>query len=343
MTSPFDRICIVMLSAIGDSVHVLPVINAIKREYPMAWITWVIEPGPAALVRGHPSIDEIIEIDPHRGFGAFAAYRLALRKHEPFDLLIDLQVALKGGLVTAVTPATVKLGFDRARARDLNWLFTTSRIEPGPRSHVQDQYFEFLTALRIPAEPIAWHLGPRAEERSWQQSFFASMDRPVAALVVGAGDPDREWLPERWAEVADTLNVRYDLEPVIVGGQSPREHETAHRIQMLARYPVRNALGSGLRRLVSILDGAAMAISLDTGPLHMAVALDRPVVSLMAQADPKRTGPYRKYHDLVVDAFREPADGDAVIWTRRRGRMPRITVDQVLARVALWQERYRSS
>jgi heptosyltransferase I len=86
-----------------------------------------------------------------------------------------------------------------------------------------------------------------------------------------------------------------------------------------------------------------VAISLDTGPLHMAVALDRPVVSLMAQADPKRTGPYRKYQDLVVDAFRESADGDAVIWTRRRGRMPRITVDQVLARVALWQDRYRSS
>jgi heptosyltransferase I len=294
-------------------------------------------------VRGHPSIDDIIEIDPHRGAGAFAAYRLGLRKREPFDLLIDLQVALKGGLVTAVTPATVKLGFDRARARDLNFLFTTSRIPPGPRAHVQDQYFEFLSALKIPAEPIAWHLGPRAEERSWQQSFFASMDRPVAALVVGAGDPDREWLPERWAEVADALTVTYDLEPVIVGGTSAREHETAHRIQMLARYPVRNALGSGLRRLVSILDGAAMAISLDTGPLHMAVALDRPVVSLMAQADPKRTGPYRKYQDLVVDAFRESSDGDAVIWTRRRGRMPRITVDQVLARVALWQDRYRSS
>jgi heptosyltransferase I len=343
MTSPFDRICIVMLSAIGDSVHVLPVINAIKREYPMAWITWVIEPGPAALVRGHPSIDEIIEIDPHRGPSAFAAYRLGLRKREPFDLLIDLQVALKGGLVTAVTPATVKLGFDRARARDLNWLFTTARIPPGPRSHVQDQYFEFLTALKIPTEPIVWQIGPRADERSWQQSFFAGFERSVAALVIGAGDPDREWLPERWAAVADALSSTYDLEPVIVGGQSSRELDTAHRIQMLARYPVRNALGTGLRRLVSILDGAALVISLDTGPLHIAVALDRPVVSLMAQADPKRTGPYRTYQDLVVDAFREPADGDAVNWTRRRARMPRITVQDVLARVALWRERYRTT
>jgi heptosyltransferase I len=343
VTSPFDRICIVMLSAIGDSVHVLPVINAIKREYPMAWITWVIEPGPAALVRHHPSIDEIIEIDPHRGLAAYVAYRMGLKGKGSFDLLIDLQVALKGGLVAAVTPATVKLGFDRARARDLNWLFTTARIPPGPRAHVQDQYFEFLTALNIPAEPIAWQIGPRSDERPWQQSFFGDMDRPVAALVIGAGDPDRDWLPERWAAVADALSTTYDLEPVMVGGQSPRELDAAHRIQMLARYPVRNALGVGLRRLVSILDGAALVVSLDTGPLHIAVALDRPVVSLMAQADPKRTGPYRKYGDLVVNAFRETGDGDEVIWTRRRDRMPRITVDQVLARIALWQERYRSA
>jgi heptosyltransferase I len=340
VTSPFDRICVVMLSAVGDAVHVLPVINAIKREYPMAWITWVIQPGPATLVRGHPSIDQLIEIDPHRGLAAFAAYRLGLRRQEPFDLLLDLQVALKGGLVTAVTPATVKLGFDRARARDLNWLFTTARIPPGPRAHVQDQYFEFLTALKIPAEPIGWQLGPRAEERSWQQQFFAHYERPAAALVVGAGNPDREWIAERWAAVADALTVKYDLEPVIVGGSSAREAETAHRIQMLARYPVRNALGSGLRRLVSIIDGAALVISLDTGPLHIAVALERPVISLMANADPRRTGPYRKYQDLIVNAFREPGDGDGVIWTRRPGRMPRISVDDVMSRVGVWSERY---
>ena len=332
-----------MLSAIGDSVHVLPVINAIKREYPMAWITWVMEPGTAALHRGHPAIDEIIEVEPHRGPSALAAYRLGFRGKPPFDLLLDLQVALKGGLVTALTPATVKLGFDRARARDLNWVFTTAKIKPGPRAHVQDQYFEFLAALKIPPEPIFWHLGPRGEERSWQQSFYAGFERRAAALVIGAGDPDREWLPERWAAVADALSTTYDLEPVLVGGQRPSELETAHRIQMLARYPVRNALGVGLRRLVAVLDGAALVVSLDTGPLHIAVALDRPVVSLMAQADPKRTGPYAKYQDLIVDAFREPGDGDAVIWTRRRGRMARITVDQVLARAALWQERYRSS
>jgi heptosyltransferase I len=333
MTSPFDRIGIVMLSAIGDSVHVLPVINAIKREYPMAWITWVMEPATASLHRGHPSIDEIVEVDPHQGPSALAAYRWGWRGKPPFDLLLDLQVALKGGLVTALTPATVKLGFDRARARDLNWLFTSAKIPPGPRAHVQDQYFEFLTALKIPAEPLAWQIGPRGDERSWQQSFFAGIERRVAALVIGAGDPDREWLPERWAAVADALSSTYDIEPVLVGGSSTRELDAAHRIQMLARYPVRNALGMGLRRLVSILDGAAVVVSLDTGPLHIAVALDRPVISLMANADPKRTGPYRKYQDLVIDKFREPGDGDAIIWQRRPGRMARITVDDVLSRV----------
>ncbi len=343
MRSPFDRICVVMLSAVGDSVHVLPVVNAIKREYPMAWVTWVIQPGPAALVRGHPAIDELIEVDPRRGAPALAAYRLGLRGRR-FDVVLDLQVAFKAGVVTALTPATVKLGFDRARARDLNWLFTTAQIPPhAGRQHVQDQYFEFLNALKIPIEPVVWSIGPRPTERAWQQRFFAPFERPAAALVIGAGDPDREWMPDRWAAVADTLSATYDLEPVLVGGASAREQETGHTIQMLARYPVRNALGSGLRNLVSILDGAALVVSLDTGPMHIAAALNRPVVSLMANADPKRTGPYRKFQDLIVDAFREPRDGDAVIWTRRRGRMPRIGVGDVLSKIALWAERYRSA
>jgi heptosyltransferase I len=340
VTSPFDRICIVMLSAVGDAVHVLPVINAFKREYPMAYITWVIQPGPAQLVRGHPAIDEIIEVDPRRGPRALATYRMGLRGRQ-FDLLLDLQVAFKAGLVTALTPATVKLGFDRARAHDLNWLFTSARIPPHQRGHVQDQYFEFLAALRIPAEPVGWYLGPWGhEEKAWQQSFFAQFERPVASLVIGAGNRDREWMPERWAALADALSSQYDLEPVMVGGLTEREQATAHEIQMLARYPVRNALGSGLRRLVAILDGSALVVSLDTGPMHIAVALDRPVVSLMANADPRRTGPYRKFEDLAVDAFREPSDGDAVVWKRRRGRMPRITVDDVLARVKRWKEAY---
>ena len=148
-----DNICIVMMSAVGDAVHVLPVINGLKRENPGTRVTWVLQPGPAALVRGHRSVDEIIIFDRARGLGAFADVAADLSKRH-FDLVINLQVYFKAGIVTAFTDAPVKLGFDRARARDFNWLFTNTKIPAGPVQHVQDQYFEFLTALGVSPQPV---------------------------------------------------------------------------------------------------------------------------------------------------------------------------------------------
>jgi heptosyltransferase I len=140
--------------------------------------------------------------------------------------------------------------------------------------------------------------------------------------------------------VSDALASDYGLAPVLLGGPSPREAATAAEIARLARHRPVNALGSGLRRLVALLDGCTLVVSLDTAPLHMSVALDRPVISLMAQASPRRSGPYRRFEDLVVDAFTEPGDGARVVWERRRGRMARITVQDVLEKVERWMTRY---
>jgi heptosyltransferase I len=321
------RICIVMLSAVGDAVHVLPVLNALKRHNIDNNITWLAQPGPAALVRGHPAVDTLVEIDPRRSLRPARAL-------ERFDLLIDLQVALKAGIVTAVTPARTKLGFDRARARDLNWLFTNKKIRPHQeRQHVQDQYFEFLTALGVPIEPVVWNLGPWPGDPPPPQGRYA-------ALAIGATDPDREWFADRWAAVADVLHGEYGLRPMLVGAGTARDQDAAVAIKALARAPVEDALGSGLRPLVSILSGAEVVISVDTGAVHMAVALDRPVVSLMSNADPRRTGPYRRFHDLIVDAYHDPGEAGPISWTRRPGRMGRIGVSDVLDRLARWRSRY---
>lgn len=338
-----SRIALVMMSAIGDAVHALPVVTALKRHAPDARLTWLLQPLPATLVRGHPAVDEIVEVDPGRGIRAYAELARTLRPRR-FDLVVDLQVALKAGLATALVRAPVKLGFDRARARDANWLFTTHRIPPHPPQHVQAQYFEFLRHLGVDPEPVEWGLGPWPEERGWQADFFAGFDRPVAAINVATSDPDRDWLPERWAEVVDALVGRHGLAPVLVGGPSAREREIAAAIVGRARHRPHLALGSGLRRLVSILDGSALVLALDSAPLHMAVALGRPVVALMAQADPGRTGPFRRFHDLVVDAYHDPGEeGAPVSMRRRRGRMARISAADVLEKVELWARRYREA
>jgi len=331
-----------MMSAVGDAVHVLPVINAIKRFRPSSHITWVLQPGPASLVRGHPAIDEIVLFDRSAGMRGFLDVRRELAARR-FDVVIDLQVYFKAGIITSFTNAPVKLGFDRARARDFNWLFTNRRIPAHAEGqHVQDQYFEFLTALGVPHQPVTWNLGPWPQEREWQRTFFAPMTRPTAAMVVATSKPQKDWLPERWAAVADALYVDYGLQPVLVGGRSPRELHAEAEIMRLARHAPVSALGSGLRNLVGILDGSALVLAPDTGPLHMAVALDRPVVSLIGYTNPKRTGPYRRFHDLIVDAYGDPGENYPLSMETRLDRMPRIAVRDVLEKVDAWRSNYAS-
>ena len=334
-----NRICIVMMSAVGDAVHVLPVINALKRANPNTRITWILQPGPAALVRGHRSVDEIIIFDRSKGLMAFAnaAAQLANRR---FDLVINLQVYFKAGIVTGFTHAPIKLGFDRARARDLNWLFTNRKIAPSPIQHVQDQYFEFLTVLGVAPQPVEWDLGPWPHELEWQHRFVASIDRPVASIVVATSKPEKDWFPERWAVVCDALHEKFGMRVVLVGGRSARELAAERVVMDRAKHKPRSELGSGLRNLVSILDASALVLSPDTGPLHMSVALDTPVISLMGYTNPKRTGPYRRFQDLIIDAYGEPGEVYPITMENRAGRMRRIETRDVLDKVQLWQDRY---
>jgi len=329
-----------MMSAVGDAVHVLPVINAIKRRNPESRITWVLQPGPAALVRGHKSVDEIIRFDRTNGLRGFGETIRELRSRE-FDLLIDLQVYFKAGVITALSGVTRRLGFDRARARDANWLFTTETVPAHPVQHVQDQYFEFLKALDIDPEPVEWHLGPWGDERNFQHEFRRKFDRPVASIVVATSKPAKDWMPDRWARVADILWSDYGMQPVLVGGTSDREVEAARVIIEESSGNPYSALGSGLRPLVSILDASDLVLAPDTGPLHMAVAVGKPVISLIGYTDPRRTGPYRSSADLIIDAFHEPGESGPVTMETRDDRMKKISVSDVESMLARWSERYR--
>ncbi|MDH3422318.1 MAG: glycosyltransferase family 9 protein, partial [Gemmatimonadota bacterium] len=222
---PPREICIVMLSAIGDAVHVLPVANAIKRAWPECRITWVIQTVPHALVADHPAIDDFVLFERRRGWSAWRSLvevRQALRGRR-FDLLLGLQVYFKAGLVTALADARVKLGFDRARARDAQWLFTNTRIPAHEPQHVQDQYFEFLDFLGVDPHPVTWTLELTGPERAAQRAFFDDMDRPACAVVVGTSKAAKNWEPVGYARVLEVIESDYGLRPIIVGGPSQTE------------------------------------------------------------------------------------------------------------------------
>jgi heptosyltransferase I len=332
------RVAIVMMSAIGDAVHTLPVINSLKAAVPGIHLTWVIQPGPHALVAGHPAVDEFIVFDRRRGWRAFADVRRALAGRR-FDLVLALQVYLKAGVVTALIDSPRKLGFDRARARDFNWLFTTERIAPRGQRHVQDQYFEFLEHLGVPPL-LEWRLGPTAEEAARYAPLLAGVGRPLAALVVGTSKPGKEWPAERYAALVDRLEGDLGVRTMLVGGRSPRELEAAATIRRLARHAPLDLLEWDLRRLVYLLDRADVLVSPDTGPLHAGVALGTPTVALMGYTNPKRVGPYRRFPELLIDAYGDPGEDYTVSAEYRPGRMERITAEQVAEKVELALKTY---
>lgn len=333
------RIAIVMMSAVGDAVHVLPVVNSIKAAAPDSRITWIIQPGPHALVKHHPAVDDFVVFDRKRGWRAFRDVRRALRGRR-FDLVIALQVYFKAGLITALLDSPRKLGFDRARARDMNWLFTTERVPARGQRHVQDQYLEFLEHLGVPVR-LDWSgLGPTTEERGRYSPLLPPHPGPTVALVVGTSKPPKEWPAERYAELVDRLHDEIGARAVLVGGRSERELAVARAIRARAANPPLELLEWDLRRLVYLLDRADVLVSPDTGPLHIGVALGTPSVALMGYTNPKRVGPYRRFADLLVDAYGDPGEDYPVSAQYRQGRMERIRVEEVLEKVRGALERY---
>lgn len=333
-------VCVVLLTGIGDVVHGLPVVNALKRDDPARRITWIVEPPAAPLLAHHPAVDDVVVFRKKDGARGVAALRRDLRDRR-FDLTLNFNIYFKSVFPTILSGAPVRLGFDRGRSRDMVWLASNRRLPAGPRRHTQDMFLEFLDVLGVEARPLEWRLGPTAAERAEQAAFFRRFDRPVAALVPASANPKKDWPAERYIPVADALEHDFGYATVLVGGPSEREARLAAEIAAGASRPPVVALGDGIRRLLWILEGSGLVIAPDTGPVHMARAMEVPVIGLYGHTSPWRVGPYRRYEDLWVDAYSEPGEErDASVTEPRLGRMERITPAAVLERVERAIARY---
>ncbi|MBW3660212.1 MAG: glycosyltransferase family 9 protein [Gemmatimonadetes bacterium] len=337
---PDARVAIVLLSAIGDVVHAFPLAASLRAALPRGRIEWIVQPVPSALVEPHPAVDRTWILDRRRGWRAFRDFRRAV-KGERFDLVVDLQIYGKASLATAILDAPRKLGFDRARARELNWLSTNERIPARPGDHVLEQYLEFADHLRVPRR-YEWAFPLSPAEREARRAFLDRRSAPVAAIVAATSREWKDWPAERWAKVAGTLHGEWGYEVCLVGGPHPRESARAAAIERLAACPVSDERGADLRRLLWLLDAAAIVLAPDTGPYHVAVGLGVPSVGVFGATDPARHGPGRRFPELVVDGYHDPGEG----WRPprrewRKERMRAIEAGPVLEAVELARGRYR--
>jgi heptosyltransferase I len=325
-----SRIAIVRMSALGDVVHVLPVATSLKAAVADVHISWLIQAAPGELIESHPAVDRIIPFDRDATLRSFRRL-LEGRASERFDLVLAIQTSVKAGVATALIRAPRKIGFDRDRAPELNWLFTNERIAARARGHVQDEALEFLDHLEVPRH-LEWGLEPTEEEVRRFEPLLPAHDGPTVALVVASSLRDKDWPAERYAALADRLHEELSARCIIVGGRSPAELAAVETIRRHARHAPLDLGAWDLRRLVFLLHQADVVVSPDSGPMHISVALGTPTVALMGYTNPNRFGPYR-FRELMVDAYGDPDERFSATEGYRPGRMERISSEQVLQRV----------
>jgi len=335
-------VCVVLLSGLGDVVHGLPVVNALKRSHPEWRITWVVEPMPAPMLAGHPAVDEVIVYEKVRGVRGVLDLRRKLKRRS-FDLTLNLNYFTKSVWPTLFSGAPRRVGFDWHRCRDRAvWVAANEHLAPHPLQHTQDMLLEFVAHLGIERPTVEWRIPITDAERRAQSDFFAPVgDVPVAAIVPATAIRRKDWFADRYASVVDALEGDFGFRTVLVGGRGEREQRVAREIMERTRANPVWAMGDPIRSMIWQLERSDLVIAPDTGPTHLARALEVPVIGLYGHTNPWRVGPYRKFEDLWVDTYTDPGDPpDPSRYDPKYGRMEQITVRDVLERVERARERY---
>lgn len=337
-TPPRD-LCVLRLSALGDVCHALPVVRTLQDEWPGARITWILG-GLEHRLLGHVPGIEFVPFDKRAGWQAYRELRRRLAGRR-FDALLHMQLALRASLAAALVPAEVKVGFDRPRARELQWLFTSARIEPRSREHVLDSLFGFARALGVGRRSLRWDI-PLPEPALEYARRAIPDSQPTLVISPCSSHALRNWSAERYAALADHATARHGLRVLVCGGRSALELEYGERIARLARGPCVNLVGKDtLVELLATLQRATVLVSPDSGPAHMATAVGTPVIGLYAATNPERSGPYHsrrwcvnQYEQAARQFLGKPAA--EVPWTtkiERPGVMDLIEVDEVTGRL----------
>jgi heptosyltransferase I len=334
------KICLIRTSALGDTVHALGLVNGLRKGYPDAHLTWIIQPLPYEMVKFQKNIDRFIIFDRNRRIPEWTKLMKQLRK-EYFDLLLIPHVSAKASVIAMGVRASVKIGFDFKRSREFHWLAANRHIPFRPMRHVQDQFFEFLDFLEIKDYPVEWNFVFTDEELAWRESFFQTISRPVVSFVISSSNVEKDWSLKGYAAVMDHVDRVLNLQPMIIGGPSAAEQAAALEISRLCRAKPIIALEKPIRHTMLQISGSRMVVSPDTGPLHMAVALNIPTVGLYGYSNPRRCGPYRKYGELLIDKYNDPGQENAPITRETHpGRMKLIAPDEVIAKIKLALKNY---
>ena len=334
LTSPPSSLCILRMSAVGDICHTLPIVRTLQQVWPDTKLTWIIGKLEHSLVGDIPGIEFII-FDKAKGFNAYRELHHQM-KGRHFDVLLHMQMSLRASLASMLVPAKIRLGFDKQRTNDLQWLFTNSRIAHKQKQHVIESFFGFLETLGINQRVLEWNIPIPVAAINKMNSLLPK--QPFMVISPCSSMSYRNWNAEGYAAIADYAHDKYSLQTVITGGQTDIERDYANKICDLTKSNPVNLVGkTSLKELLAVLSRATVVIAPDSGPAHLATAVGTPVIGLYAATNPDRARPYmnpelivNRYPDAVYGEFKKPAE-DVPWGTRIRepGTMERINIEDV--------------
>ena len=347
MASDPENILIVKLSAIGDVIHTLPALNALRQHFPRARITWLVEAAAASLLEGHPALDRVLVSQRkhwleglsgpgrRRHLKAIVAFIKKLRDTR-YDLIFDFQAALKGGILIALARGRRKIGFGRGlEHQEYSYLFLNETVPAVDMEiHALTRGLMLLEQVGIPAGEITYNLSisPQERERVSRMLVEGGLRRRVPMVAI---NPVAQWETKLWdngrfAALADRLIEQHDVTVVFTGGLPDKEivGDIVNRMHCRAL----DLTGrTTLKALAAVYEQAALLVSTDTGPMHLGAAVGVPVVALFGPTAPWRTGPFGPGHRVV-----RANPGCAPCFKRRcptRDCMAGITVDRVMAEI----------
>lgn len=293
------KILLVKPSSLGDVVHSLPFLNAIKDNFPNAEIHWVIAKGLEGLLETHPMVKKlwIIKKDQWKNIKNIDETILEIKnlfgglRKEEYDITIDLQGLLRSGLLTYAAKSPVRIGFKEAR--EGSRLFYTHKIEGGREVHAVDRYLKIASSIGCKTEDVSFPM-PLIKESDYVKKLKKDAG-DYAVIVPGARWKTKIWPAERFGQLAAMLNIR----SLLIGGQA--DTDLADKVGTLSSGMAWSLAGkTDLNDLISLMRGARYVITNDTGPMHIAAALGVQVVAIFGPTNPVRTGPYGKSNIIVT-------------------------------------------
>ncbi|MDI9569407.1 MAG: lipopolysaccharide heptosyltransferase II [Pseudomonadota bacterium] len=311
------NILIIKLSAIGDVVHTLPALAALRRLYPRAHITWVIEAAAADLISGHPCLDQVLvshrkrwqeELRSGKIAKAIREIRRFLRelRSRRYDLVVDFHGLFKSAVLTGMSRGVRKLGYDSLQ--EGSGLFYNERIPEDMSKHAVDRYLDFPAYLagqagEAPIGPPEFFIPGDERRRQGTTALLAENgldgEAPFVAINPVALWPTKLWRADLFAALAERIVRELDLSVVITGSRQEQGYVAAIVRDLKTRRAIDLAGQTSLRDLACLYRRASLVVTTDSGPMHIAAAVGTPVVALFGPTDPRRTGPYGPGHAVI--------------------------------------------